>query len=173
MPLVKQELLDIFRGENLESDTEVDVARQIADWYDRGIRNGRDLTIGNTVATVNLPGLYNSLSTAFFENGNPTHLQVVAQAFNAGVIAYWTGGILQSTVVPPGGITVVNNIVTNPGTPAVTFSIPDDNDSYDPFLDQLIQGLEAHLRTVQGITTALVPSPGGPVATPFPWVGYN
>lgn len=176
MPLVTEKLKSKFQS-NKDKTESVDIAQQIADWYDQGVKQGQDLSYGNTVLSVNKQGYYSALSPVFVDTGsqgssNSNQLSLIENAFRTAVTAYWTGGQLGLSVPPPGSISVVSNFVTNPGTFNITpFK---SEDSLDGFLNNLVNAHKQHLKTVSGTTIALVPQPSGPpVPTPFPWVGYK
>lgn len=175
MPLIPNKLKSTLKG-NESKQSSVDLARQITDWYDQGVRQGRDLSYGNTVLSVNKPGYYSALAPAFVDieaQGSPNEQQItiIENAFKTAAIAYWTGGQLALAIPPPGAVSVVSNFVTNPGTFNISLK---KEDSLDGFVNKVTNAHKQHLQTVSGTTIGLVPQPSGPpVPTPFPWVGYQ
>jgi hypothetical protein len=170
----KQNLKNILE-ENLDSNPQIpQVARQITSWYDSLVKSGQDQLYGNGVVQANPAGLQTALTGAFssaFGNTTASAYQTISTAFQTGVITYWTGAILEFAVPPPPSIQVTSNQVTSPGT--FNYTLPEESESIDIFIDGLIQSIRAHFRTVSGVTTSLTPQPtGAPVPVPYPWTGY-
>jgi hypothetical protein len=156
--------IDTFRG---EGGGQV-FAQEFTQWYDQAVRTGSDAVYQNPVATANPAALQQSLASVLQAPGPP---QVFEQALRQGIIAYWTGATLALAVPPPGTGPVVSNVVTNPGT--FQYSLPQPTDSIQVFISTVVAAIQQHLTTLQGITTSLTPTAGGPVPVTYPWAGYQ
>lgn len=143
-------------------------AREFANWYDRTVRRGGDASYNNAVLSPNLPALQSSLTAGL---SAPAPRTVFQQALATGIPLYWTGATLAFTAPPPGSFAITGNVVVNPGT--LTYTLPDPTDTVDVFVNTVVASIRQHLLTLSGITTALVPTSGGPVPAAFPWTGYR
>jgi hypothetical protein len=175
----KNNLLSYFDGnrnsESKNSPNANDVATKIADEYELAVQQGGDLNYNNPVVTYNKPGLQLSLFNAFTQGLSAPNRSVIPTIFGSalsiGVIQFWTSGQLGLLIPPPGSTTVVTNIVNNPGVPEQIFNF-DNTESNEVFIDNLIDYFTKHLETLQGLTTAIVPTTP-PAPAPFPWTGYG
>ena len=176
--IFKNNLLTYF-NQNVNSQDTGDklnqVASKITDEYELAVKNGGDLNYNNMVISYTKPGLQTNIEQAFRQGFNSSNQEVVSQIFgnffSLGLIQFWTGAQLVLLIPPPGAVTVISNVVTNPGTMISILSVQNtENDT--EFIDNMIDFFKQHLQTLAGLTTALVPTPGGPVPTPVPWIGY-
>lgn len=163
------DIADYF--ESYAARNENDAARFITNLYVINMLQGTDAFFGNVVVGFNKQALesalFNAFNTAF--NGN-TNVHF-SQAVSVGLIGFWTGGTLAFAIPPPISIQVVSNNVTVPGTPQ-TLRVRNTT-SFREFANELVQMFRRHLLSINGITVSLVPAPGAPVPTPFPWSGYR
>jgi hypothetical protein len=167
----QQNLIDILE-QYLDSRSEA--AAELADWYDQMAKSGGDLLYQNAVLQAQKPLFERTLNQVFNTgiNAGQAYYAQVALQYQQAAIQYWTGATLQLQNPPPGATQVVSNVITVPGvvTPGIAFE-PIDN--IEDFASKFVDMFKTHFQTIQGVTTALVPSPGGPVPTPFPWTGYS
>jgi hypothetical protein len=161
----RQELRDVLSTVRQQG---AEFARDFAQWYDRLVRSGQDATYGNTVLSANLPAFTSSLAGLLASPAGTA--QVFERTLQQAVIAYWTGATLALATPPPGTGPVTANVVSSPGT--FDFSLPQNSESEEPFVDAVIQAIRRHFSTLSGITTSLTPSPTGPVPVTYPWTGY-
>lgn len=157
--------------ESYSARNERDTARFITNLYVTNVLQGTD-SFRNVVLKFNKDALEIAFNNAFniaFEGNTNTHF---SQVVSVGLIGFWSGGTLTLVIPPPGSISVVSNIVTNPGIPQTIRTRNTTN--FREFANELVQMFRRHMLTLQGITTALVPAPtGAPIPTPFPWIGYR
>lgn len=147
-------------------------ADRLADWYVETVRLGGDPIVRNSVLVANEADLRRQFIDILNTYGRTeTEYTTIPTRFQQAFISYWTGATLGIAIPPPPSVQIVTHVVTVPGvvTP-FTFRPTGEQRSFaEEFVDMVLQ----HLSTVQGLITALVPSPpGAPVPTPFPWVGY-
>lgn len=166
-PQAKQQLKNVINQQRGAGGGAV-FAREFTSWYDQTMRRGGDALFQNPVLSANPAGLQSTLTAALSAPAPPNVFQ---QAIATGIPLYWTGATLALATPPPGSGPVVSNVVTSPGT--IAYTLPAPNQSIDIFINTLVAAIQQHLLTVTGITTSLVPTPGGPVPTAFPWVGYQ
>ena len=165
----KNILVNYFKGYVAQSED--NAATFITNQYEIAVLQGGDNAYKNMVTTYNKPVLENAIKSAMKIARTTNSNSSMAQLISTGLIGYWTGGQLALIIPPPGATVVVSNMVTNPGTPQPL--LVTNGDKFETFVDNLITMFKTHMVSLAGITTALVPTPGGPVPTPFPWVGYS
>ena len=139
--------------------------------YVTNILTGNDLSYKNKALQFNKNMLETALKNTFKVakiGGTTDHF---SQMISQGLIGFWTGAELSKLIPPLGSITIITKFVNNPGTPQ-SLRVFNTRDA-DIFARNLIIMFKMHLTTISGITTALVPTPAGPVPTPFPWQGYS
>lgn len=164
----EQQLTNYFSSRAAQS--EADTAKTLTTLYAGNILQGSDLLYNNPISSYNKEILQKSLENAFNiarTSGTTSHFPSM---ISQGLIGFWTGATLANLVPPPGSIAVISNFVNNPGTPQ-SFQMINATDA-SIISRNLIIIFKLHLGTVGGITTATVPTPSGPVPTPFPWQGF-
>lgn len=194
MPLSAGQLQGIMEG-NRGATEAVDLAQQITDWYHQGVLAGFDLTYSNPALQVNKGAFYAALAPAYVDVESPAlplpldpsrgstgnvsvpirspnegQISIIENAHRAAAIAYWTGAQLAKINPPPGTISIVENPVLNPGSLSLGLQ---KIDSVAGWAGKVTAAHTAHLKTISGVTTALVPTPTGPVPQDFPWTGYD
>ena len=147
-----------------------DTARFITNLYITNVLQGTDVPFRNVILKFNNAALENALNNAFNIAfvGNTNHF---SQVVSMGLIGFWSGGTLALAVPPPGSISVVSNIITNPGVPQTIRTR--NTTSFREFANELVQMFRRHMATLQGITIALVPTPTGTIPTQFLWLSYR
>jgi len=159
------------------AQNEQQAADFITTQYVAAVLTGGDLLYGNVVTTYNQQSLSSAIGSAFTQGNNPAmNESVVPTLFGTtisqGLVGFWTGAVLAPLIPPPGSTVVVTNLVSVPGVPIPTLPVS-ATENADEFINNLVDFFTQHLQTLQGITTALVTTPTGPVPTPFPWAGYG
>lgn len=148
----------------------------IAAQYVIAVLTGGDLLYGNVVTTYNPQVLSSAIGNAFIQGATLVNEGLAPSVFGTtisqGLIGFWTGAQLALLIPPPGSTAVVTNLVTVPGTAIPILNVSATENEME-FINNLVDFFTQHLQTLQGITTALVPSPAGPVPATFPWVGYG
>lgn len=149
-----------------------DTARFITNLYVTNVLQGTDASFRNVILKFNKSALENSLNSAFniaFGGNTNAHF---SQVVSVGLIGFWSGGTLAFAVPPPGSISVVSNIVINPGSPQRIKVRSTTN--FKAFAIALVQMFRRHMASLQGITIALVPTPtGATIPANFPWLSYR
>jgi hypothetical protein len=156
---------------NYLAKSEGDAAQAITTLYVGNILNGADLVYGNTISSFNKQALQLALENAFNIGKVSKSTNHFSQMISQGLMAFWTGATLSFLIPPPGSTVVVSNFVNNPGSPQ-NLSVFNTRDA-GIISRNLIIMFKLHMASVGGITTALVPTPTGPVPTPFPWIGFG
>jgi hypothetical protein len=156
---------------NFVAQSERDFAKYITSQYEIAILNGTE-QYQNTPISYNKIVLEESILMALNMAQTTGKSDNIATVISSGLIQFWTGAMMGLTIPPIGSISVVSNIVLNPGSVG-TMTIINSNDTNN-FITQLITLFRIHLTTITGITTALVPQPTGtPIPIPYPWVGIQ
>lgn len=120
----------------------------------------------NQIATYNRPALVAGLN-ALFNNSLNNNVPMDFTLLHPGLIAFWTGATLKTTGIPPGTLSTVSAVVSNPGVVPPPLPIPGPTQSKEPFADLFTNYFKLHLQTVQILITALVPgSPPTPATFP-------
>jgi hypothetical protein len=148
------------------------------------MKRGLDLVTGNTVIKGNTELMRSTILYALEVGKNSKTEEFYNQSISLlgkGAVAYWTGaelGKIPPKTPAPGTIlnlSVVSNIVINPGIwPQIPFPVL-PNTSNNPYLDAFIFQATIHLITISGLCSTISqyppPSPPGPGL--LPWVGYK
>lgn len=147
-------------------------ASQLADFYIETAGIGGDPLVGNSVLVANEAALragFRQILNTFGET--QAEYATIPTRFQETFIQYWTGATLGIAIPPPPSTQIVTHVITVPGvvTPTIWDPVNDQRQFSERFVDLII----THFNTLQGLITALVPSPpGAPVPTPFPWTSY-
>lgn len=166
---MKRNLVEYFREYRAKSER--DAANFITNEYESAILTGGDMSYKNPILSYNKSILRSSIQNAFEISKTSNNNRVLSQMISQGLIGFWTGAKLILGTPPPGSISIVSNIVTVFGTPQSL--IVNNTKSFNEFANSLITIIQLHLKTISGVTTALVPTTAAPVPTPFPWFGYE
>lgn len=143
---------------------------QIETYYIEEVLRSAQEQFGNVLLTLNKFTLAASLSRGFRESlrvnvGFPIALNAAGMF---GLPPLWAGAQFSLDIPPPGSIRIVSNTVVNPGIfPTLSVGGP------DTLVRELINGFQAHARTISGITIALVVVGTSLVPTPFLWQGVS
>jgi hypothetical protein len=161
---------------SMVAQNEQEAADFITDQYEIAVLTGGDLSYGNVVTTYNKPVLSSAIGQAFIQGATLVNEGLAPSIFGStisqGLIGFWNGAILAPAIPPPGSTAVVPpNSVTVPGVAIPTLNVS-ATESEDEFIDNLVDFFTQHLNTLQGITTAIVPTVP-PAPAPFPWTGYG
>jgi hypothetical protein len=181
--LFKSNVLRKTNTENNENSVD-EIAKIWTEEYDAAIKRGQDIVNLESIQQGNKSVMETLIKVALLKGlstpqGQPFSL--ISELGN-GVKAYWTGAQMNVFPIPlipaPGSIqniSVISNIVTNPGTWPPQPALP-PNDNNGLLVDQFILAATIHLTTVSGLiqTTSLYPSVPAPAPAPgvIPWVGY-
>lgn len=175
---------NILRQTQNGMDNIDDVASIWANEYDSCIKRGYDL-LNLVPIQVGQKSILESLfKVALLTGGSSTSPSFsLVNEFGKGVVAYWSGATMKNFPIPlipaPGSIqniSVISNIVINPGTWTPLPPIPPNNTA-SLIIDQFIVGATTHLLTVAGLvsTTSLYPAAPSPIPGPgiINWTGYT
>jgi hypothetical protein len=162
-------LKDYFeKGATDKNRTFESTALQIENFYrDTVLRAAQD-PFGNFLLSLNRFILAASLSRGFKDSlkvnvGMPVALNGYGLF---GLTQLWSGAQMLMDVPPPSSIRILTNTIVNPGIfPTLNIGGP------DTMLKELMRGFEQHVKSISGITTALVPVGNTLVPIQFPWTG--
>jgi hypothetical protein len=180
--IFKQEMVSKMENSSFKSTDEF--ADFFTEKYDECMQRGSDLITGNTVIRGNTELMQSIILYALEVGKNSKTEEFYNQSISLlgkGAVAYWTGaelGKIPPKTPAPGTIlnlSVVSNIVINPGIwPEIPFPVL-PNTSNNPYLDAFIFQATIHLITISGLCSTISqyppPSPPGPGL--LPWVGYK
>ena len=170
----KQTTKNYFRS--MVAQNEQIAADFITTQYVAAVLTGGDLLYGNAVTTYNQQVLSSAIGNAFIQGATLVNEGLAPSIFGStisqGVIGFWAGAQLAPLIPPPGSIAVVTNLVTMSGVAIPILNVSTTENEME-FINNLVDFFTTHLNSLQGITTALVTTPSGPVPTPFPWTGYG
>lgn len=175
-----------FLSNQESSNSMSDTADFFASEYDFAMQTATTL-LGNTVTGgTNKSALKSAFETAYtMQLNSPTTLSIAPYTIIAGgVVAYWVGAQFSAApphppcVSPTVGITLLI-----PGLPVplnaalmgafnIGLTIPEVTAAASTIAGLLVTAFTAHLMTMTGLFTGLIPSSAGPVpGPPIPWVG--
>ena len=174
--IFKQNMLSYMQNQG-SIDSYNDFATKLTTEYDMAVRSGFQ-TINNIPLAKDNKKLMESMvklacATSLTKTeGKHNFIDDIGK----GVIGYWTGATLVTgipPIIPATGavqtLTSFSAFVTNPGTfPKVGLLIPTDDSSV--FLDRLIQAMQQHITTIQGMYITLSMYPGFPLIPPAPGI---
>lgn len=174
--IFKQNMLSYMQNQG-SIDSYNDFATKLTTEYDMVVRTGFQ-TINNIPLAKDNKKLMESMvklacATSLTKTeGKHSFIDDIGK----GVIGYWTGATLVTgipPIIPATGaiqnLTSFSAFVTNPGTfPKVGLLIPTDDSSV--FLDRLIQAMQQHITTIQGMYITLSMYPGFPLIPPAPGI---
>jgi hypothetical protein len=166
---LQAQLQDYFeKGASDKNRTYEQTAFQIETLYRNAVLGQGQDQFGNVVVSMNKFMLAASLSRGFKDSllvnvGLPLALNGYGLA---GLPQLWAGGQLSLTVPPPSSVSVISNVVVNPGIfPSIQVGGP------GTLLQELMKAFQQHVKTVNGMTTALVSTGTTLVPVQFPWTG--
>lgn len=153
--------------------------------YDLLIRRGfQSQTDPVPVSVVNVPGMQSLVTVALqMMLQQTTGPQNIIFEIGKGIVMYWTGAMLANMPPPltpaPGSIVNVTTTmapILSPGTfPNLGPIQPTENTS--DFLDTLIDAIDIHLTSINGLYNTISMYPGVPSPVPgpgvLPWVGFT
>lgn len=149
---------------------EEDLANYIADKYDTIVRMGTN-QYNQGIVKSNKNILASSILMGLKSAKQGKNLNEVSKRFSSGILLYWGTVIMNSAIPPPGAISVISNNITFFGIP-IRFNIYNTLDS-KILAKSITLAFKAHIKTVQGVCTALVPSGGGTIVVPYHWSGLK
>lgn len=164
------------------------VASIIATEYEKAVKSftSGDAVSKNRLLVGNKAGLELYISNILRAQSKSTipldNINLIAKGFPI----YWIGATMGTQYIPtvpaPGAvsnISVVSNIVSNPGSPIPVPSVLGKSQTTDKWVNDLVKAAREHLKTVSGtILTVSAYTPGPPPLgiTPGPgiitWTGY-
>jgi len=171
----KSQLTSYFASRSASSETEA--AQKIANLYHAAAKTAKvNITgcklIDNGNKARFYPIILQGLNSAkALQSGNAVSL--ISDAWNAAVIAYWTGAIISSsyTGLPPGLSTLGPPItVLSPGV--CNFIMPSGAQPPSAMPDAMAMAFKAHLLTITGVYAAMTSSTP-PVPIVIPWTGMG
>ena len=168
---------------NPEAITDINqVAKFYAREYDMAIKRGYDSVNFVTMQRGNVIIMEKLFKLALKSGGLATSPYNLVGNMGKGVIAYWTGGIMNQLPIPimpaPGSISnvsVVSNTVINPGVwlSKLPTTLKPTNQT-ELIIDEFIKYAIKHLTTVSGIINTISLYPPASISGPgiIPWTGY-
>jgi hypothetical protein len=171
-----------------KSTTGAKTAKKIADEYEKAIKTAGIIPYGNLVASGWIKATMQSGFEASFAQqmqaagvppegidiGVPVWLAAATGTVNAwAAVQYQPVPPHPPTIAPAPGVTQIQ-----PGLAAIPGLASSINDAFhskscSAVASILVSGFTQHLTMISGIYTGLVPTPGGPVPTPVPWMGVS
>ena len=163
----ENELANYFDSRIAKSED--DAARRISDLYDRYIKTGETI-YKNRIIKSNKSILEDFIKRAL-KSGRAGSISTIVSLISCGILLYWRAVIVDTIMPPPGTVSVVSNIVINPGAP-LNFQIRNSMAS-KLLAKNMITAFKLHTFSVSGINTAVTYVMGTIVPIGYPWSGIR